>query len=187
MFGDLWTELFILPDFNCVADWEIDFSPYPGFSPLGVASWCHNTPSRVQTYWLQGTWCQRQFVFNIWCTWRHRRHSVAGVMCTKYVLLLDIGTTSPIVNGSIYLPLPSLWNCILFFIFCLSCCVGVYGNLCDAMTGYSASDDSVLHISKEFTFVCLHFGCTENMWAHYDTDNGLGISYVSFFPWRNNP
>jgi hypothetical protein len=35
-------------------------------------------------------------------------HGVAGVMCTKYILLLDIGITSAIVNGPIYLPQNSL-------------------------------------------------------------------------------
>lgn len=137
---------------------------------------------RVQTYRVQNTWCQQQFVFNIWCTWRHCRRSVAGVMCTKYILLLDIGITSAFVDGSIYSTLPSLWNCISFFyiyIFLFVVFVGVYGNWCDAAVGYSDSDDSVLHNSWKFTSVFFFMLVAFKRWWATATQSELGMYYVS--------
>jgi len=102
MFGSLWTGLFILHGFNPVTYLEVVFIPCPIISLQGVASRCHNTHTLpVQTYRVQNTWCQQQFVFDIWYTWR-----VVGVVGTKYILLLDIGIASAVVNVSIYLPLP---------------------------------------------------------------------------------
>lgn len=135
----------------------------------------------VQTYRVRNTWCQQQFVFNIRCAWRHCRHSVAGVVCTEYILLLDIGVTSAIVNGSIYSPLPSLWNCISFFLllfFCLSC-------LLEFMEIYVTQrlDTPTLMtlfcITQESLCLCVFILVAFKRWRPTITQSELGICYVS--------